>query len=87
MASSSGDPDPVTTALGSFVMGVLCRDGVDAMRRDADAAVAGLPVNHPFGPAARLLAGIARDLNGGPDEQVLTEVKEIVRDYLYRKLN
>ena len=31
LASSSGDPDPVTAALGSFVRSVLCRDGVDAM--------------------------------------------------------
>lgn len=68
VASGSADPDALTTALGSFVRGVLCRDGVDAMRRDADAAVAGLPVNHPFGPAARLLAAIARDLSGEPDE-------------------
>jgi LuxR family transcriptional regulator, maltose regulon positive regulatory protein len=67
-ASSSGHPDPVTVALGRFVRSVLCRDGVDAMWRDAEAAAAGLPVTHPFGPAARLVAGIARDLNGEPDQ-------------------
>ena len=68
LATSSGDPDPMTIALGRFVRSFLCRDGVDAMRRDVDAAVAGLPVTHPFGPAARLLAGIARDLGGEADE-------------------
>ena len=68
LASSPDDPDAVTIALGRFVRSVLCRDGVDAMRRDADAAAAGLPVTHPFGPAARLLAGVARDLNGEPDQ-------------------
>jgi LuxR family transcriptional regulator, maltose regulon positive regulatory protein len=67
-ASSSVVSDEVTTALGLFVQAVLCRDGVDAMRRDADAAAAALPVTHPFGPAARLLAGIARDLAGEPDQ-------------------
>jgi len=67
LASSSDDHDVVTTALGRFVCSVLCRDGVEAMARDADAAVAALPVTHIFGPAARLLAGIARDLNGEPD--------------------
>jgi hypothetical protein len=34
---------------------------------------------------ALIKAAFRRDPNG--DEQVLTEVKEIVRDYLYRKLN
>ena len=34
---------------------------------------------------ALIKAAFRRDPNGG--EQVLTEVKEIVRDYLYRKLN
>ncbi len=68
LASSSGDHDVVTTALGRFVRSVLCRDGVEAMSRDAEAAAAGLPVAHPFGPAARILVGIALDLNGEPDQ-------------------
>ena len=68
VASSSDDRDPVTVALGRFVRAVLCRDGVESMSRDADAAAAGLPVTHPFGPAARLLAGVACGLNGETDE-------------------
>ena len=68
LASGSGDHDAVTTALGRFVRSVLCRDGVEAMSRDAEAAAAGLPVAHPFGPAARILVGIALDLNGEPDQ-------------------
>ncbi|MGZ6300487.1 MAG: LuxR C-terminal-related transcriptional regulator [Candidatus Limnocylindria bacterium] len=68
VASSSDHPDAATVALGRFARSVLCRDGVEAMQRDADAAVAGLPATHPFGPAARLLAGIARDLNREPDQ-------------------
>ena len=67
-AASSDHQDPGTVALGRFVRSVLCRDGVAAMQRDADAAVAGLPAAHPFGPAARMIAGLARDLNGQPDE-------------------
>ena len=68
VASSSDDRDPVTVALGRFVRAVLCRDGVESMSRDADAAAAGLPVTHPFGPAARLLAGVACGLKGETDE-------------------
>ena len=34
---------------------------------------------------ALIKAAFRRDPNG--DEQILTEVKEIVRDYLYRKLS
>ena len=57
-----------TAALGSFVRSVLCRDGVQTMSRDADAAASGLPVTHPFGPAARLLAGIAPRSDGDSDQ-------------------
>jgi LuxR family transcriptional regulator, maltose regulon positive regulatory protein len=67
LASRSDDGEPVTAALGRLVRSVMCRDGVDAMLHDAEAAAAGLPATHPFGPAARLLVGLARDLGGEPD--------------------
>ncbi len=68
LASGSGDHDVVTTALGRFVRSVLCRDGVETMARDAEAAAAGLPAVHLFGPAARILVGVALDLNGDLDQ-------------------
>ncbi len=40
LAASSDDRDPGTIALGRFVRAILCRDGVEAMSSDADAAAA-----------------------------------------------
>jgi LuxR family transcriptional regulator, maltose regulon positive regulatory protein len=56
----SGAMEPWTALLRAL----LCRDGVDQMRADAEAAVAGLAPGSPWSATALLLKGVAHVLAG-----------------------
>jgi LuxR family maltose regulon positive regulatory protein len=51
----------------ALLRALLCRDGVERMRADAEAAVAGLASDSPWRATARLLEGIAWLLAGDSD--------------------
>jgi LuxR family transcriptional regulator, maltose regulon positive regulatory protein len=52
----------------AMLHGLLCRDGADRMRADAEAALAGLSPTSPWRATALLLAGIAGLLDDQADE-------------------
>jgi LuxR family transcriptional regulator, maltose regulon positive regulatory protein len=58
--AQSGAMEPWTALLRAL----LCRDGVDRMRADAEAAVAGLAPGSPWSATALLLKGVAHVLAG-----------------------
>jgi LuxR family transcriptional regulator, maltose regulon positive regulatory protein len=51
----------------ALLRGLLCRDGIDRMRADANAALAGLHRASPWRVTALLLAGVADALDGRGD--------------------
>jgi LuxR family maltose regulon positive regulatory protein len=52
----------------ALVRAAMCQSGVVEMRRDAEAALAGLAVNSPLRPTALLLLGVAQLLRGSAVE-------------------
>jgi LuxR family maltose regulon positive regulatory protein len=70
-AASDARTPPDGSTMDSYramLRGLLCRDGVDRMRADAEAALAGLSPASPWRATALLLAGIARLLNDQADQ-------------------
>jgi LuxR family maltose regulon positive regulatory protein len=63
--------DPVAEASAALLRALLCRQGVERMRADADEAVRGSAVVSRLAPPAALFQGIARvlcgDLDGGEE--------------------
>jgi LuxR family maltose regulon positive regulatory protein len=73
-------PDGSTMASHlAMVRGLLCRDGVDRMRADAQAALAGLSPASPWQATALLLEGIAVLLDGQADraDPILAHAVEV----------
>jgi LuxR family transcriptional regulator, maltose regulon positive regulatory protein len=63
----------------ALLRALLCRDGVDQMRADARAAVAGLAAGSPWSATALLLEGVADVLAGEADraDPVLADAVEV----------
>jgi LuxR family maltose regulon positive regulatory protein len=63
----------------ALLRALLCRDGVDQMRADAEAAVAGLAPGSPWSATALLLEGIAHILAGDADraDPILASAAEV----------
>jgi LuxR family transcriptional regulator, maltose regulon positive regulatory protein len=63
----------------ALLRALLCRDGVDQMRADAEAAVAGLAPGSPWWATALLLEGVAEVLAGKTDgaDPVLADAAEV----------
>ena len=63
----------------ALLRALLCRDGVDQMRADAEAAVAGLAPGSPWWATARLLQGVADALAGEADraDPILAQAAEV----------
>jgi LuxR family transcriptional regulator, maltose regulon positive regulatory protein len=63
----------------ALLRALLCRDGVDQMRTDAEAAVAGLARGSPWWATARLLEGVAHVLAGEADraDPLLAQAAEV----------
>jgi LuxR family maltose regulon positive regulatory protein len=70
-AASNARTPPDGSTMDSYLAmlrGLLCRDGADRMRADAEAALAGLSPTSPWRATALLLAGIARLLDDQADQ-------------------
>jgi LuxR family transcriptional regulator, maltose regulon positive regulatory protein len=63
----------------ALLRALLCRDGVDQMRADAEAAVAGLALGSPWWATALLLEGVANVLAGKADraDPILAHAAEV----------
>ena len=63
----------------AFLRALLCRDGVEQMRADAQAAVAGLASGSPWSATALLLEGVAHALAGRADraDPILASAAEV----------
>jgi LuxR family maltose regulon positive regulatory protein len=63
----------------ALLRALLCRDGVDQMRADAKAAVAGLAPGSPWSATALLLEGVAHVLTGEADhaDPILAHAAEV----------
>jgi LuxR family transcriptional regulator, maltose regulon positive regulatory protein len=63
----------------ALLRALLCRDGVDQMRADAQAAVAGLASGSPWWATALLLEGVAEVLAGQTDraDPILAQAAEV----------
>jgi LuxR family transcriptional regulator, maltose regulon positive regulatory protein len=63
----------------ALLRALLCRDGVDQMRADAEAAVAGLASGSPWWATALLLEGVAHALAGKADraDPILAHAAEV----------
>jgi LuxR family transcriptional regulator, maltose regulon positive regulatory protein len=63
----------------ALLRALLCRDGVDHMRADAEAAVAGLAPGSPWSATALLLKGVAHVLAGEADlaDPILAHAAEV----------
>jgi LuxR family maltose regulon positive regulatory protein len=63
----------------ALLRALLCRDGVDQMRADAEAAVAGLTPGSPWWATALLLQGVANVLAGEADraDPLLAQAAEV----------
>jgi LuxR family transcriptional regulator, maltose regulon positive regulatory protein len=63
----------------ALLRALLCRDGVDQMRADAEAAVAGLAPGSPWSATALLLKGVADVLAGETDraDPILAHAAEV----------
>jgi LuxR family maltose regulon positive regulatory protein len=63
----------------ALLRALLCRDGVDQMRADAEAAVAGLAPGSPWSATALLLEGVAHALTGEADraDPILAHAAEV----------
>jgi LuxR family maltose regulon positive regulatory protein len=57
-----------TDALLAYLKAFLCREGVEAMRADAQAAYDGFSPDHPFRSSMRFAEGVALRLMGRADE-------------------
>jgi LuxR family transcriptional regulator, maltose regulon positive regulatory protein len=76
-------PDGSTTeSWVALLRALLCRDGVERMRADAQAAVAGLSPGSPWRATALLLEGIAYLLDGQADraDPILAHTVEVAID-------
>jgi LuxR family maltose regulon positive regulatory protein len=68
-ATPGGAPDAATpgrAADAALLRAVLCRDGPEAMRSDAERSLAAHDPDWPWRPLALLAAGAARDMLGDP---------------------
>ena len=63
----------------ALLRALLCRDGVDRMRADAETAAAGLAPGSPWWATALLLQGIADVLAGETDraDPILADAAEV----------
>jgi LuxR family maltose regulon positive regulatory protein len=63
----------------ALLRALLCRDGTDQMRADAETAVAGLAPGSPWRATALLLEGVADVLAGEPDraDPILAQAAEV----------
>jgi LuxR family maltose regulon positive regulatory protein len=52
----------------AYLRAYLCRDGIERMRADAEAAYAGLSPGSPYRAGMRYVEGVAHRLDGRPDE-------------------
>jgi LuxR family maltose regulon positive regulatory protein len=80
-ASDSEDPMPDGSSLAAWaatVRALLCRRGVEQMRKDAEFAIAGLPDASPWRPVSMVLRGVATLLSGDADgaEPIFAETTE-----------
>jgi LuxR family maltose regulon positive regulatory protein len=77
-ADATQDGSPSLGASAALVRALLCRQGVEQMRTDAELAVAGFGRQSPWQPTARVLAGVAAMLAGDVEraETVLGETAE-----------
>jgi LuxR family transcriptional regulator, maltose regulon positive regulatory protein len=80
-AGTGQEPSPATAALLALLRAFLCRDGVERMRADAEAAVAGLAPASPWRAVALATLGMANVLAGQADraDPILAHAVEVAR--------